>query len=98
MTERSMISTGIASAVSGGRPHVSTAVMIVAEVTGMWLQQPSDDVPDVVTERYECPECGSVIGPLQNLGVALATLTVVCCGVTVEVVPSTQSDGSDDPS
>jgi hypothetical protein len=59
----------------------------MAEIKGMWLQEPSDEAPDVVTERYECPTCGSVFGPVGNSGVAQATLTTTCCGVVVEIVP-----------
>jgi hypothetical protein len=69
----------------------------MAEITGMWLQEPDPTPPDVVAEGgWTCDTCG--FGWMNATSTwAQMSLRFKCyCGTVVEVVPPAQSDGTAD--
>lgn len=68
----------------------------MAEIKGMWLQEPDPSAPDVVvTGAYECPTCGTRLGNVRSTW-PQSSLRTTCCGVDVEILPLPElTDGTD---
>lgn len=68
----------------------------MAEISGMWLQEPDPSAPDlVVDDVFECPTCGLKL-TIRPSYPRNATLRSTClCGTDVEIVQGAHRDGPD---
>lgn len=67
----------------------------MAEIKGMWLQEPDDTTPDVMAVgTWKCETCGIGWVNVKSTWAQTALRFKCSCGTDVEVAPAAQIDGS----
>lgn len=66
----------------------------MAEIKGMWLQDPDDTPPDVMAVgAWKCPTCGFGFGSVNSTWPSAALRFKCLCGTDVEIAPGARIDG-----
>lgn len=66
----------------------------MAEIKGMWLQQPDSVPPDVVATEWKCETCGCAFGPITSTWQQVSLTSFCYCGTKVEIImPPDRIDG-----